>query len=53
MKIRLDFELVSLAVLVMHQLVGFRVLHELLDDRVPRERTVQLHGDVADVADGA
>lgn len=48
-----DFELVARTVVVVELLCGLRVVHELLDDRVPLERTVELFGDVAEGADRA
>ena len=41
------------AVLVMEEGVGLVVVHELLDDGVPFEGTVQLAGYDADIAHGA
>ena len=45
--------LVAGTILVVEKLVGFVVVHELLDDGVPLEGPAEFTGDDTDVAHGA
>ena len=45
--------LVGRTVLVVHQLGSLRIVHEFLHDRIPYDRTTELHRDVSEIANGA
>lgn len=45
----LQFQFVTITVLILHEFCSLIVIHKLLHDRIPRDRTVKFDGDVSHI----